>query len=96
MSNSQAFVDFCQRWTSPPSRSPEKANNSDTTTNDAQDREDVSIDATPTEDGSETLGVVPEYLSKAAEDISQAMKMEAEEDYAGCVDHYRYEQNIAL
>ena len=52
VSNSQAFVDFCQRWTSPPSRSPEKANNSDTITNDAQDIEDVTITATPTEDGS--------------------------------------------
>ena len=26
VSNSQAFVDFCQRWTSPPAQSPETSN----------------------------------------------------------------------
>ena len=97
VSNSQMFVDFCQRWTSPPSKSPAKAAPiTSPSSSDQAIREhgikDGSADAVPpTEEGSEEepTGVVPEYLSKAAEDISQAMKMEAEEDYAGCVDHYR-------
>ena len=79
VSNSQTFVDFCQRWTSPPSASPAKNANT-------SGRHRAAEHETVTED--EPAGV-PEYLSKAAEDISQAMKMEAEEDYESCVDHYR-------
>ena len=47
------------------------------------------VDSTPNQPPMDQDGNMPEYLSNAAVDISRAMKMEAEEDYTGCIDHYR-------
>ena len=53
---------------------------------DAVDASLTSVDKLcPKGESSEDSTCMPQYLSRAAEDISQALKLEAEEDYSGIV-----------
>ena len=52
---------------------------------DAVDASLTSVDKLYPKGESSEDSTMPQYLSRAAEDISQALKLEAEEDYSGIV-----------